>query len=96
MKLMLPLPRWERIEVRVVFIKFYQVIFPLPFIPSHEGRGDSTFYKTINYSVLIFLYPVYYFPAASPIRLQIGFGNSRAFYNHNLYYPENGKFTSFV
>ena len=29
----------ERAEVRV------DMVFPLPFIPSHEGRGEDTFYK---------------------------------------------------
>jgi hypothetical protein len=33
---MLPLPQWERDEVRVL---------PLPFIPSHQGRGNVPFYE---------------------------------------------------
>jgi hypothetical protein len=29
-----------RIEVMVILIKYQQVIFPIPVIPSHEGRGN--------------------------------------------------------
>ena len=26
-----------------------KLFIPLPFIPSRQGRGDSTFYETINF-----------------------------------------------
>jgi hypothetical protein len=29
-----------------------QVMFPLPFIPSHHGRGNMTFYKVIKVRVM--------------------------------------------
>jgi len=39
---MLPLPQWERDGVRVL---------PLPFIPSHQGRGNVPFYENIKIKI---------------------------------------------
>jgi len=38
----IPLPRWERVGVRVI---------PLPFIPSRKGRGNGTFYEFVNFAI---------------------------------------------
>ena len=41
-----PLMREGRVGVKITL--FQAIISPLPFIPSRQGRGNSTFYRFIN------------------------------------------------
>ena len=52
----LPLPRRERIEVRVNKMELHPIYIPLPLVPSHQGRGNLTFCEIIKTSFsLIFM-----------------------------------------
>jgi len=40
---------FNRVKVRVQIAIFQIVMFPLPLIPSHQGRGKQTFCEVAKY-----------------------------------------------
>jgi len=48
-----PPPRRGRVRVGVVSCRIQSCLFPLPFVPSRQGRGKGTFYEGVNIKWLI-------------------------------------------